>query len=138
LQHRLAWKNGYLILEHTSDYLRVRSVSVVFEIRPRTVVVRGCRGYREGVVDKKYIYVYFVDELKPFAENVEHAQSTIRDHYEIIYTKTFYDEYYTIILPGTFLIDYIIFTSDVLLLAMSSKRKSFYEKLDSELTIYVV
>jgi len=139
LQRRLPWRNGHIVFEYTNDYFRVESTSVFFEIRPRMVVVKGYSSYREGEwLKKKYVYIYFSGELKPFPERLEQASHTIRDLYEILYTKTFYDEYYTVILPGSFLIDYIIFASNVLLLAMSSKRKVFYEKLNSQLVVYLV
>jgi len=139
LQRRLPWRDGCIVFEYTNDYFRVESASIFFEVRPRMVVVKGYSGYREGEwLTKKYVYVYFNGELKPFPERSEQAPHTIRNLYEVLYTKTFYDEYYTVILPGSFFIDYIVFTSDVLLLAMSSKRKVFYEELGRELVVYLV
>ena len=138
MKHKIPWKNGHLVLDYTSDYLKVVAANISFEIRPRSVIVYGYKSYREAENKKKYIYIYFIEELKPFTGVEKQVLKTIMDYYEIRYVKTYYDEYYTIILPGTFLADYITFTSEELLLVFSSKRKTFYEELENMLTIYVV
>ncbi len=139
MRRKIPWKNGYLIVDYTSEYLKIISPETSFEVRPRTVIVNGYKHYREASNKKKYIYVYFREELKPYIGDGEvKLIQRLMDFYEVRYVKTYYDEYYTIILPGMFFFEYIVFNSEELLVVLSSKKKSFYEEIDHMLTIYVV
>lgn len=136
---KVPWKNGFINIDFNVDRLKIIALNNMFEARPRTILVNKFSEYRESNVRKKYIYVYFNEELKPF-NNGEDVVNPDRgfEFYEIKYTKTDYDEYYTIIPPSSFLYDYIVLTSSELGIVMSVKRRVFYEKIDNTLIIYTV
>jgi len=138
MKRQLPWRNGYIILDYTPDYLRVMGRNLYFDVKPRTVVVKGYKDYVERSNNKKYIYIYFREGLDCFTDKTSTSTAWNIEFYEVRYVKTHYDEYYTIILPGHFFIDYIIFNSVELLIVLSSKKKVFYESVEDVLTIYIV
>ncbi|MET1159901.1 MAG: hypothetical protein ABWW65_02975 [Thermoprotei archaeon] len=141
MERKLRWGNGYLIVKYTMDSLILKWSNSDIEVRPRSISIRGYSSYREAVDNKgkyRYIYVYFDETLKPFKGLEPNTPSVIRDVFEIRYTRTYYDEYYTIILPGSFFIEYMIFSSDVLVFVLSAKKRVFYEKLAASLIVYIV
>lgn len=139
MRRKIPWKTGYLVIEYTSERIKIESPTTCFEIRPRYTFVKNYNEYREVVNKKKYIYVYFKEELKPYINSPSSGEIRyLMNFYEIRHVKTFYDEYYTILLPGIFFFDYIVFNSEELLLVLSSKKKTFYEEINNMITIYVV
>ncbi|RLG81420.1 MAG: hypothetical protein DRO13_01235 [Thermoprotei archaeon] len=139
MERKLRWDKGYLLAEYTSDKIVVRGSNACIEIRPRTIVVRGFLTYYEAGNKKKYIYVYFRGGLRAFTSNKPTSRHTkIVDIFEFRYTRTFYDEYYTIIMPGAFFVEYVILTKSVMTIALSGKRRTYYEELRDSLVIYIV
>lgn len=136
---KIPWKSGYIVIDYTIDKLNISALNNSFELKPRTIVVSKFDKYVEAVNRRRYIYIYFIEELKPFinSNEVVFRENDI-DFYEINYTKLDYDEYYTIILPGHFIYEYIVLTSDELAVMLSIKRRVFYERVDSKLVLYIV
>lgn len=139
MNRKTPWRDGYIVLNYTSDVLLINAMNNSVEARPRTIVISRFKNYIEAISNRKYIYIYFPEELKPFTNEGGVSLQEIRlEFYDIKYTRIDYDEYYTVILPGFFLYDYIVLTSDEIAVAMSIKRRVFYERIDSRLVLYIV
>ncbi len=137
--YKIPWGNGYIVVETSSDILRIRSKNMSIEVRPRTIIVHGYSSHRVGGDSrKKYIYIYFREKLREYDGKVDVSNPKHIDGYEFRYTKTYYDEYYTIVTPYSFLIEYIILTSSELGIVLSGKKKIYFEKINNTLTIYIV
>lgn len=136
---KIPWRTGYIVLNYSTDRLSISALNNMIELKPRTIVINETSGYSEGCVRKRYVYIYFSEELKPYScrDEVLFKENNV-DFYETIYTKIDYDEYYTIILPSHFLYEYVVLTSDELAVTMSTKKSVFYEKVNSKLVVYVV
>lgn len=116
---------------------------MLIELRPRTIVVKNnIKSFEERDVGKtrkkKVIYIDFRESLKLFMGQGEQVKEILVDGYEIRRQDLGFDEYLTIITPGTHLYDYIILSSSTLAIVLSGKRQVYFDKEDTVLTIYIV
>lgn len=140
---KIGLRNGYITLTIKSDVLILESRNILIELRPRTVVVRdNIKSFEERDVGKskkkKIVYIDFSETLKLFVGQGEQVRETLVDGYEIRRQDLGFDEYLTIITPGTHLYDYIILSSSTLAIVLSGKRQVYFDKEDNMLTIYIV
>ncbi|ABN69620.1 hypothetical protein Smar_0512 [Staphylothermus marinus F1] len=139
---RIKWGNGSLYTELHEDTLIIYSSNFSLELRPRTIIIDNYRGYRIGEDNKrKYIYVYLKEKINPYAtppQITPAKKPVLIGDYQIVYTTTKYDIYYTIITPGYTLYEYVIITSDEVGIALSRKRETYFEETDNKLIVYLV
>ncbi len=142
MRETVTWFNGSLEVLVKESVLVLRGSNFFIEIRPRSIIVSNVKDLRIGEdTKKKYIYVYLVEPIKPltsaFSKIVPGKLINIGD-YQLRYTVTNYDHYYTIITPGYTLYDYIIISSDEIGIVTSRKREVYYEVSDHIITLYFV
>ncbi|WP_148677116.1 hypothetical protein [Staphylothermus hellenicus] len=139
---RMKWGNGSLSVELNEDILTIYSPNFLLELRPRTIIVDNCRGYRVGEDNKrKYIYIYLKEKINPYTSPPQITPTKkpiLLGNYQLVYTTTKYDLYYTIITPGYTLYEYVIITNDEVGIALSRKRETYFEETDNKLVIYLV
>lgn len=139
---KLKWSNGTVLSELREDTLVMRSINFYLELRPRAIIVRNYRGYRLGEdAKRRYIYVYLREKISPYTGPPEINpinKPVLIGNYQLKYTITKYDEYYTIVTPGYTLYEYVIITSDEIGIALSRKREVYFEEGSNELVIYLV
>jgi len=138
----ITWSDGCLSLKISYDLFKIKGYNFELELRPRTIILKNYSRYRVGTDQRrKYVYVYFDEKIKPLDKCDQFLEiKGVRyiDSYEFRYTRTFYDEYYTIVVPGIFYIEYIILSSTKLGIVLSKKREVYFEETSEYLIIYIV
>jgi len=142
VRQTVPWHNGSLEVLVKESVLVLRGSNFFIEIRPRSVIISNVKDLRIGEdTKKKYIYIYLIEPIKPLtsvhSKIVPGKPFNIGD-YQLRYTITNYDHYYTIITPGYTLYDYIVVSSDEIGIVTSRKREVYYEVSDHMITLYFV
>ncbi len=140
---RTRWRDGSVEIIIKGEILLLKFLNNSVEFRPRSISIENSREhYLRSDSKKKYIYVYFPEELKPLpfqpSLKLKDIDSFTVENYEFRYTRASIDEYYTIVTPGTHLYDYVILTSDELGIVLSGKREVYFDETSDVLTIYLV
>ena len=137
----MPWLNGSLEVLVKESVLVLRGSNFFIEIRPRSIILSNVKDLRIGEdTKKKYIYVYLLEQIKPLSSQSRILPGKLINmgDFQLRYTVTNYDHYYTIITPGYTLYDYIIVSSDEIGIVTSRKREVYYEISDHMITLYFV
>ncbi|MEM0355322.1 MAG: hypothetical protein QXP72_03745 [Desulfurococcaceae archaeon] len=135
---RIKWLDGYLLLETTFDYIMLKSANIAIEVKPKTIIVKGAENYRIYRTSfSQYIYVYFVEKLKPFTNYSSNNYSLENLSIRIENVKTSIGDFCIIKLPEQFNIQHLIITEEKICIAIHLKRKLTTELIENTVIIYV-
>jgi len=88
---------------------------------------------------KRYIRVFFSEPLIPLNEEpYTKFHGGIIENFDIRYTNLGFSKYLTLIVPGSFLYNYLVLAENSLSIECSIKKSVYFEKYRNSLTIYFV
>ncbi|WFO75109.1 hypothetical protein J4526_08555 [Desulfurococcaceae archaeon MEX13E-LK6-19] len=140
---RIAFQKGFIDIVVKSGILTLQSSNLVMELRPRAIILQDkIRDYEETEIGKtkrkKVIYLHLEEAIEPFKGRGEVVKEVLIENYEIRRQDLGFEEYITIVTPGTHLYEYIIISSDTITVSLSAKRQAYVDKEDHTTTIYFV
>ncbi len=88
---------------------------------------------------KRYIRVFFSEPITPLNEEpYPRFHGGIIENFDVRYTNLGFSKYLTLIVPGSFLYNYIVLTENSLSIECSVKKSVYFEEYKTSLTIYFV
>ncbi len=137
------WRNGSLKLVFKEPLLEIISKNYRFILRPRIVIVEGTvKEYNIASPNRrgkyKYVYIELGEEVIPFDKKGRMPRPDIIGGFEVNYQDMRFEEYLTIVTPGTFLYEYVILTTNMLTICLSAKKEAYVDLEENVATIYVV
>lgn len=140
MQEYIKFNDKCLEVKLTSDAVIINS-GTVLEIRQRIVSVQNAINYSVHSIRsgrKKVIYIRHgglgskckapykaLDELQSPIAYIKHIKSNLGD-------------FVTIITPGQFLLDYVILSSDIIVVMVSGKREIYFEQSNKNILIMYI
>jgi len=118
----------------------VVSKNVLITLLPREIKVVDDvdRFSEEESSRKRYVRVFFRKPIEPINEKPEKHYEGIFENYEVRFTNLGFSKYLTIIVPGSFLYNYVVLSENSVSIECSIKKTVYFEKIKSSLTIYFV
>jgi len=116
------------------------SKNVLITLLPREIkVVDGISKFSEEESSRKrYVRVFFEKPIEPINEKPERPYEGIFENYEVRFANLGFSKYLTVIVPGSFLYNYIVLSENSISIECSVKKTIYFEKTGSSLTIYFV
>ncbi len=116
------------------------SKNVLITLLPREIRITDDidKFSEEETSKKRYIRVFFRNPVEPISEKPGRHYEGVFENYEVRVTNLDFSNYLTIIVPGSFLYNYIVLSENSISIECSIKKTVYFEKTDKSLTIYFV
>ncbi len=116
------------------------SKNILITLLPREIRITNNIGKfsEEESSRKRYVRVFFEESIKPINEESERPYEGVFENYEVRFVNLGFSKYLTIIVPGSFLYNYIVLSESSISIECSAKKTVYFEKIRSSLTIYFV
>jgi len=138
----LKLNGGCIDIAYTSEQVSLIGDGFSFEFRQRSITLKNVNNVEVHVIRsgrKKVIYARYRGNMLPCRDHGETSREEISTPlFTARVTRCSLDTYLTLIFPGTFLIDYVVMSRDMVGLVLPGKREIHTEKTGNDVVIYIV
>ncbi len=140
------WGAGRALeIEVSEDVMIIRGDGFELDLEPRSVHLEAPEFYVREYTDEKRKRIYIdlpagIKGIEAPRIDIDYGENRLLGLFEVRLTSiSSLDNYLTIITPGGYLYDYVILTSNNMMLETNARRKTYREEMPGEsLTIYLV
>lgn len=130
--------NGCLLLDVALEHVSLKSMNIVVEVKPRTVVVKGAGSYKIYTTpSEQYVYISLVDGVKPFADRLGNECRLESFSIRVESVKTSIGWFLLIELSKQFNIDYLIISEERICVAVPKRYRLTVELMENTGVLYV-
>ena len=134
------FKNFSIKLDVSGNAMIVAD-KIVLDARSITLPKESKVFYAEPTVKKRTLYATYNElpthEFPPTVDMVANDRRVFRG-FEVRAVDMDFEQYLTIVVPGSFLYDYVIITKKKMGIVMSAKRESYLEETSKSKILYLV
>ncbi len=135
------WFEGAAAARASDGVLELVFSNARIVLEPRRLLLEGVGARQRSRNDGRRLRVLLEasEPLKPITPppRIDIDYTGVVGGFQVMYTSLGFENYITVVTPGTHLYDYVVVSSTLVYMEASGRRTAFYEGLDGGLAVYL-